>query len=163
MNWLDYVVLAMFVLSIAWGVYRGLVREVMSLVGWVIAFLAANLFAAPLADQLPQSISRPEYRTLFAFIVIFFLTVVITALAAIWLHKVMHAAGLGSVDRVFGAMFGLLRALIIVLVVAIIAGFTSAPRSALWKDSISGNQLAAAVTALKPWLPPALAARLKYN
>lgn len=163
MNWLDYVVLAVFVLSIGWGVYRGLVREVMSLVGWVIAFLAANLFAAPLADQLPASISRPEYRTLLAFAVIFFLAVVVTALASIWLHKVMHAAGLGSVDRVFGALFGLLRALIIVLAVAIIAGFTSFPRSAAWKDSLSGNQLAAAVTALKPWLPPALAARLKYN
>ncbi len=163
MNWLDYAVLAVFVLSIAWGVYRGLVREGMSLVGWVIAFLAANLFAAPLGDQLPASISRPEYRTLFAFIVIFFLTVVATALAAIWLHKLMHAAGLGSVDRVFGALFGLLRALIIVLAVAIIAGFTSVPRSAAWKDSLSGNQLAAAVSTLKPWLPPALAARLKYN
>ena len=163
MNWLDYVVLAVFVLSIGWGVYRGLVREVMALVGWVIAFLAANLFAAPLADQLPASMSRPEYRTLLAFVVIFFLAVVVTALASIWLHKVMHAAGLGSVDRVFGALFGLLRALIIVLVVAIIAGFTGFPRSAAWKDSLSGNQLAAAVTALKPWLPPALAARLKYN
>jgi membrane protein required for colicin V production len=163
MNWLDYVVLAVFVFSIAWGVWRGLVREVMSLVGWVLAFLAANLFAAPLGDQLPASISRPEYRTLFAFVVIFFLAVVVTALAAIWLHKVMHAVGLGSVDRVFGALFGLLRALIIVLVVAIIAGFTGVPRSAAWKDSLSGSQLAAAVTALRPWLPPALAARLKYN
>jgi membrane protein required for colicin V production len=75
----------------------------------------------------------------------------------------MHAAGLGSVDKVFGALFGLLRALIIVLVVAMIAGFTSFPRSEAWKESVSGNQLAAAVIALKPWLPPALAARLKYN
>ena len=163
MNWLDYVVLGVFALSIGWGIWRGLVREVMSLVGWVIAFLAANLFAAPLGDQLPASISRPEYRTLFAFIVIFFLAVIVTTLASIWLAKVMHAAGLGSVDKVFGALFGLLRALIIVLVVAIIAGFTSVPKSAVWKDSLSGNQLAAAVTALKPWLPPALAARLKYN
>ena len=163
MNWLDYAVLAVFVLSIAWGVWRGLVREVMSLVGWVIAFLAANLFAAPLAEQLPASLSRPEYRSLFAFVVIFFVSVIITTLAAIWLAKVMQAAGLGSVDRVFGALFGLLRALIIVLALAIIAGFTSIPRSAAWRDSIAGGRLAAAVTALKPWLPPALASRLKYN
>ena len=163
MNWLDSVVLAVFLLSIAWGVYRGLVREVMSLVGWVIAFLAANLFAAPLADQLPASLSRPEYRTLFAFVVIFFVAVVVTALASIWLHKVMHAAGLGSVDRVFGALFGLLRALIIVLAFAIVAGLTAIPRMPAWKDSLAGNQLAAAALALKPWLPPALTARLKYN
>ena len=163
MNWLDYVVIGVFVFSIGWGVWRGLVREVMALVGWVIAFLAANLFAAPLADQLPSSIARPEYRGLVAFVIIFFLTLIITALAAMWLAKVMHAAGLGSIDRVFGALFGLLRALIIVLAAAIIAGFTGIPHTAAWKESLSGNQLAAAASALKAWLPPALAQRLKYN
>jgi membrane protein required for colicin V production len=135
----------------------------MALVGWLIAFLAANLFAGPLADALPASMGRPEYRSLAAFAGIFVLTLIVTALAALWLSKVMHAAGLGSVDRVFGALFGLLRALIIVLAVAIVAGFTGVPRTALWRESISGAQLASAVTALKPWLPPALASRLKYN
>ncbi len=163
MNWLDYVVIGVFVLSIGWGVWRGLVREVMALGGWGIAFLAANLFAAPLSDQLPSSIARPEYRGLIAFVIIFFITLIVTALAAMWLSKVMHAAGLGSIDRVFGALFGLLRALIIVLAATIIAGFTAIPRTPAWKDSIAGNQLAVAATALKPWLPPALAARLKYN
>ena len=50
MTWLDYAVIGVLALSIAWGAWRGLVREIMSLAGWVIAFLAANLFAAPLAD-----------------------------------------------------------------------------------------------------------------
>jgi len=163
MNWLDYVVLGVFALSIGWGIWRGLVREVMSLVGWVIAFLAANLFAGPLADALPASIARPEYRSLVAFVGIFFVTLIVTALMAMWLAKVVHAAGLGSADRVFGALFGLLRALIIVLAVTIVAGFTSIPASTAWRASLSGAQLGAAATALKPWLPPALASRLKYN
>lgn len=163
MNWLDYAVLGVFVLSMAWGVWRGLVREIMSLAGWVIAFLAANLFAAPLADLLPATLSRPEYRSLLAFGAIFLVTLIVCSVGALWLTKVVHAAGLGSVDRAFGALFGLLRALIIVLAAAIVAGFTGIPRSAAWKDSLSGNQLAAAATALKPWLPPALAQRLKYN
>jgi len=163
MNWLDYVVLGVFALSIGWGIWRGLVREVMSLAGWVIAFLAANLFAGPLADALPASIARPEYRSLAAFVGIFFLTLIVTALLAMWLAKVVHAAGLGSADRVFGALFGLLRALIIVLAVTIVAGFTSFPSSAAWRGSLTGAQLGAAATALKPWLPPALASRLKYN
>jgi membrane protein required for colicin V production len=161
MNWLDYVVLGVFVLSIGWGVWRGLVREVMALVGWVIAFLAANLFAAPLADYMP--VARPEYKSLAAFVAIFFVTLVICTLGAAWLAKVLHAAGLGSIDRVFGALFGLLRALIIVLAAAIVVGFTNIPKHAAWRDSLSGAQLAAAATALKPWLPPALAQRMKYN
>src|SRR5439155_12291101 len=57
MNGLDYAVLGVFALSIGWGIWRGLVREVMSLVGWVIAFLAANLFGGPLAEVLPASIA----------------------------------------------------------------------------------------------------------
>ena len=62
-----------------------------------------------------------------------------------------------------GPLFGLLRALIIVLAAAIAAGFTSLPRKEVWKDSLSGAQLAAAASAIKPWLPPAFAQRMKYN
>jgi membrane protein required for colicin V production len=163
MTWLDYAVLGVLVLSIGWGIWRGLVREIMSLAGWVIAFLAANLFAAPLAELLPASLSRPEYRSLAAFIAIFLVTLVICTLGAVWLSKVVQAAGLGSLDRVLGALFGLLRALLIILAFALAAGFTSLPRKAVWKESLAGSQLAAAATALKPWLPPALADRLKYN
>jgi membrane protein required for colicin V production len=163
MTWFDYAVVGVLVVSIAWGVWRGLVREVMSLAGWVIAFLAANLFAAPLAEVLPASVSRPEYRTLLAFIIIFLLTLAVTTLGAVWLAKVLHAAGLGGLDRLLGALFGLLRALLIVLAAAIAAGFTSFPQKAAWKDSLAGPQLAAAASALKPWLPPAFAQRMKYN
>jgi membrane protein required for colicin V production len=163
MTWLDYAVLGVLAASIAWGVWRGLVREVMSLAGWVIAFLAANLFAAPLAEVLPASVSRPEYRSLLAFVAIFLVTLVITTLGAVWLAKVLHAAGLGGLDRLLGALFGLLRALLIVLAAAIAAGFTSLPQKPAWKDSLAGSQLAAAASTLKPWLPPAFAQRMKYN
>ena len=46
MSPLDIAIIAVVLGSIAWGIWRGLVREVMSLAGWVIAFLAANLFSA---------------------------------------------------------------------------------------------------------------------
>src|SRR5260221_11408381 len=108
MNWLDYVVLGVFALSIGWGMWRGLVREIMSFAGGVIAFLAANLFAAPLAELLPASLSRPEYRSLVSFVAIFMLTLIVCALGAVWLPKMGPAPGLGTLDRVFGAPFGLL-------------------------------------------------------
>lgn len=163
MTWLDYAVIGVLVLSIGWGIWRGLVREVMSLASWVIAFLAANLFAAPLAELVPPTLTRPEYRSLIAFVGIFLATLVICTLGAVGLAKVVHAAGLGNLDRILGALFGLLRALIIVLAAALVAGFTRLPASPVWKDSISGPQLAAAASTLKPWLPPALAGRMKYN
>lgn len=163
MTWLDYAVLGVLVLSIAWGVWRGLVREIMSLGGWVIAFLAANLFAAPFSALLPASIARAELRSLISFVAVFLITLVLASLVGILLSKIVRSVGLGNLDRLLGALFGLLRALLIILAAAIAAGFTGFPRNAAWKDSIAGPQLAVAVGALKPWLPPAFAERLKYN
>ena len=87
MTWLDYAVLGVTALSIAWGLWRGLAREVVSLAGWVIAFLAANLFAAPLAEALPQSIPQPELRVIVAFVAIFVVALTLTTLAAVLQEK----------------------------------------------------------------------------
>jgi membrane protein required for colicin V production len=163
MTWLDYAVVGVTGLSIAWGVWRGLVREVMSLAGWVIAFLAANLFAAPLAEHLPASISRPELRSLAAFVAIFVVTLAVTSIAAILLSRIIQAAGLGGLARLLGALFGLLRGLVIVLAFALAAGLTPLPRQGAWRDSASGTSLAGAALALKSWLPPAFAERLRYD
>ena len=163
MTWIDYAVFGVILASTAWGLWRGLVREVMSLVGWVIAFLAANLFAAPLSALVPASVSRPELRVLIAFVTLFFVMLALAMVAALLLSKVVHAAGLGSIDRTLGALFGLLRGLLIVLVCAIVAGFTTLPASRDWRNSLTGAQLGAVAAQLKPWLPPALSERLKYN
>jgi len=163
MTWLDYAVIVVITGSIGWGVWRGLVREILSLAGWVIAFLAANLFAAPVADVLPEAIKRPELRTLIAFVVVFIGVLLVTTAAAVLLGKIMQAVGLGSIDRTLGGLFGLLRGLIIVLAVALAAGLTGIPKQPFWRNSAIGPTLEGAALAIKPWLPPAFAERLKYN
>ncbi len=163
MTWLDYAVLGVTALSIAWGLWRGLAREVVSLAGWVIAFLAANLFAAPLAEALPQSIPQPELRVIVAFVAIFVVALTLTTLAAVLLSKALKAAGLAGLDRTLGGLFGLARAALIVLAFAVIAGLTALPRQPLWQASASGPVLGRTVNELKPWLPPALAQRLRYH
>ncbi len=67
MTWLDYTLIGVLLVSIAWGVWRGLVREAISLAGWVVAFLVANLLAAPLVELLPKSLPRPEWHLPLAF------------------------------------------------------------------------------------------------
>jgi membrane protein required for colicin V production len=162
-TWVDYAVLGVTALSVAWGLWRGLAREVLSLAGWVIAFLAANLFAAPLAEALPQSIPQPELRVIIAFVAIFVVALTLTTLAALALSKALRAAGLGGLDRTLGGLFGLARAALILLAFALIAGLTSLPREPAWKASWSGPVLGRTVNELKPWLPPALAERLRYH
>ncbi len=163
MNWLDVAVVAVVLGSIGWGIWRGLVREVMSLAGWVIAFLAANLFAAPVAEVLPETIKRPEVRMLIGYVLVFLMVLIACTAAAVLLGKIMRAVGLGSLDRTLGGLFGLLRGLVIVVAFALAAGLTAIPRQPFWKESASGAALAGAALAVKPWLPPAFGDRLKYN
>ena len=162
MTWLDYAVIAVLVVSIAWGAWRGLVHEVFSLAGWIMAFLAGNLFAAPFSEMLP-AVMRPELRVIVAFVVIFVATLVLAALIAALITKFVTVSVLHSLNRWLGALFGLLRGILIVVVIAMVAGLTSFPRRPIWTESATGYSLAQTVVQLKPWLPPAFAQRLKYN
>ena len=162
MTWLDYAVIGVLAISIAWGVWRGLVHEVFSLAGWIMAFLAGNLFAAPLSDFMPAAM-RPEFRVILAFVLIFVAVLVLAALIAALITKFVTVSVLHSLNRWLGALFGLLRGLLIVIVFAMVAGMTSLPRKPVWTESATGYSLAQTVVQLKPWLPPALAARMKYN
>lgn len=163
MSWLDYAVIGVLGVSIAWGAWRGLVREVISILGWVIAFLAANLFAGPLGEALAGEISTPELRLVVAFVAVFVGSLVITTLLGLLLSKLVQAIGLGGLDRVLGAFFGTARAVLIVLAATLLAGLTSAPREPFWRDSVTGAPLAQVALALKPLLPPAFADRLRYH
>ena len=162
MTWLDYIVIAVLLLSIAWGAWRGLVHEVLSLAGWIMAFLAANLLAAPLSETFPANM-RPEFRVVGAFLLVFVGTLVLTTLLTALVTKFVRVSVLQSLDRWLGALFGLMRGLLVVIVIAIAAGLTSVPTTPVWKESATGYSLAQTVIQLKPWLPPALASRLKYN
>lgn len=163
MTWLDYAVLGVFAVSVVWGGWRGVVREVISLAGWVIAFLAANLFAGPLGETLPESIPSPELRLLAAFVALFVGTLMVTSLAGLLLSKLVKAVGLGGLDSLLGGAFGVARAALIVLAAALLAGLSSAPRQPFWRDSVCGEPMARAALALRPWLPATFAGRLRYD
>jgi membrane protein required for colicin V production len=163
MTWLDYAVLVVLAASILWGVWRGLVHEVVSVASWVLAFLAANMFAGALADALPKGMGTPEVRVLVSFVVIFIVTLIACTVIGHVLSKMMKVAGLGPLDRTLGGVFGFLRALVILLAFALLAGLTALPRQPVWRNSVSGETLAKGALAVRPWLPKSFADRLRYH
>jgi len=163
MTWLDYAVLIVLAASVLWGVWRGLVHEVVSVASWVLAFLAANLLAGPLGEALPKSMLTPEARVLVSFVVVFIATLVLCTVVGSLLSKMMKVAGLGPLDRTLGGVFGLARALVILLAFSLLAGLTALPRQPAWRNSVSGDSLAQGALALRPWLPRSFAQRLRYH
>lgn len=163
MAWLDYAVLGVFALSMLWGAWRGLVGTVVSIAGWVIALLAADLFAAPLAEVFPELLPTPQLRVAAAFAAIFVGTLIACALVGWLLSRIVKAVGLGALDAALGTVLGGVRAVLILLAAALLAGLTSLPRDAFWKASVSGPLLGDMVRKLKPVLPAPLAESLRYD
>ena len=163
MTGLDYAFLGVLAVSIAWGIWRGFAREVVSLTGWVIAFLVANVLSEPLGEKLPESFGQPELRVVIAFVVVLILMLAVTTLIGVALWKALKAAGLGGLDRTLGGVFGFARGLLIMLAFALLAGLTAMPRQPFWTQAVCRNLLEQSVLFLKPWLPPAFAQRLRYH
>lgn len=163
MTWLEYAFAGVLVISVIWGVWRGFVREIISLAGWVLAFLAANAAAGPLGEALPTSISSPEVRVLLAYLVVFVFTLSIATLAGMLFARLLKAAGLGGLDRTLGGLFGLARGVVILVAFTILAGLTTLPRQPSWRESVTAGMLTRTVLQLKAWLPPRLADRLRYH
>lgn len=162
MSGLDIAVIVVLALSIAWGAWRGMVHEVFSLAGWIVAFVAAYLFTSPLAESFPAAM-RAELRVVLAFLLVFVGTLVVATLAATLLTRFVKGIGLVHLDRWLGALFGLVRGLLLLVAFAIFAGLTPMPRKPFWTGSVMGRPLAETVIQLKPWLPPAFAQRLRYH
>jgi len=101
----DFVVLTIFVVSILLSVVRGIVRESLSLAGWVIAFMVAKEFDKDFVSVLPLSITGNSLRMLVSFSALFLSVLLVMSMVTMLASALIKTVGLGSVDRFFGAFF----------------------------------------------------------
>ena len=163
MTGFDYVALTLLGLSALLGLWRGVSSEVLGLVAWVAAFFAARWWGGAVGEMLPRTLGEPAWRQLGGVIAVFVATLLLFGLARLLFSRLLRAVGLGLVDRVLGAVFGLVRGLLMVLALVLVLGMTAVPRQAWWQEAWLAPPLETAVLAAKPWMPPALAQRIRYR
>jgi len=163
MTWFDYALIAVVGLSAVIGIWRGLVREVFALAGWIAAIAVAMLFAGEVARLIPASFATPVVRTVIAAIGIFVVILVTAAIAGLLFTRAVRAVGLGLADRTLGGLFGFARGALILLVLALAAGLTALPREPFWREAKLAPPLETAAIAVKPYLPAALADKVRYE
>jgi membrane protein required for colicin V production len=121
LNWVDWVIIVVLMLSTLISLWRGFVREALSLAAWVVAFLAASVFADPVAALLSDIIKNVTGRYIVAYVVLFVGVLVLGTIVNALMAKLIRVSGLSGLDRLLGTIFGFTRGLIIVLVVVFIA------------------------------------------
>ena len=163
MNELDYAIIAVVLVSVCVGAWRGAIREVINISGWVLAFFLAHALSATLAPYFADWMAEPVYRTVVAWIVIFVAVLIFAALLASLLSELVRKLGLSGLDRLLGAMVGLLRGAIVVIVLALAAGMTKFPESALWRNAILTPPVEVAALYARALLPQSLASKISYR
>jgi membrane protein required for colicin V production len=163
MTLFDYTVLTIVGASVVLSVMRGFTRELIALLGWVAAFVAAMSASGTVAGWLANSISDESLRALTAFVVVFVGTLLLVSIAALLLSQAVRKVGLGVEDRLLGAVFGVARGLLIVMVAVLLAGLTPLPKQPAWVNAMLSPPLEALAGTLKPWLPNVLSRNISYN
>ena len=156
LGWVDLVLLGMFLLSVLIGLWRGFVFEIVSLLGWLVAFIIANSAGPFLADLVPLDSASPQVRLWAAYIVVFVLVLLTCTLLARLLRALISATPLSFVDRLLGGIFGVVRGALILVVVATLVTLSPYAESATWKSSHGSLWLGLALEGLKPILPQSL-------
>lgn len=152
--------LGILAISVIVGVVRGFVFEVLSLVGWLVAYLVARWFAADVAVHIPLGKPGSPVNHAVGFVVLFIAALLLWALVSRLLRFLIHATPLSIPDRALGAAFGLLRGFVLLVAAATVIAVTPLSRSPAWRDSQGAQWLHAAVDGLRPLLPSQLSTYL---
>lgn len=157
---LDLVLLGVLIVSALVGVLRGLVFEVLSLAGWVAAYVAAQALNPLVAPMLPVGAPDSALNLGVAFALVFVLALIIWGLAARLVSALIRATPLSGLDRLLGALFGIMRGAVLLLAVATLVLMSPAKKSPAWQQSQLAQALGAALRELRPLLPDDLARHL---
>ena len=156
LGWVDIALLAVFCLSVLIGLWRGFVFEIVSLLGWVVAFIIANTLGPLLAQFIPFGDVGSPVRLWVAYILVFVLVLLTCTLLARMLRALISATPLSFVDRLLGGLFGVVRGALILVVVGMLVSLSPYSTSATWKNSHGALWLGLALEGLKPVLPQSL-------
>jgi membrane protein required for colicin V production len=153
-NWIDYIILGIFLLSALSGLMRGGVREIISLLTWIAAFFIASLFAAPLAthfsnsDKVQSLVSSASssvveatstHASLFAlgvsFVLLFLATLLVGAIIGYVANSAVESGGISIINRLIGVLCGLGRGFLVNLVLIFVVQLTPVAKQPIWTDS----------------------------
>ncbi|MGW8228200.1 MAG: CvpA family protein [Gammaproteobacteria bacterium] len=158
----DYAILGILLISSFISLVRGFVKEALSLAGWIMAFWISLSFAVPLSKLLAASMEDPTLRLIIAFIVLFILTLIVSAVINFFASRLVQRTGLTGTDRFLGVIFGFLRGALLVSVLVLLAGLTTLPKEPWWDDSLMLFRFQAIAMWIRELLPADVAASFNF-
>jgi membrane protein required for colicin V production len=136
MIWVDYCILAVFILSIVIGLLRGFTKEILGLGTWIFALLLAWLLGNTVAGMLAEKISNPALRLGCAYLLLFLGGLLVGALVTHFVSEAVKDSFLSLPNRMVGGGYGLARAAVLTAAFVLVASQMGAEKEPWWQQSL---------------------------
>ena len=150
----DIVILAVMGISLVFGLFRGLLRELLSLVSWVLAFWIAYRYSANVAEVIDKALQNPTLSQAVSAVLVFVIVLVALMVLTGLIARVFKATGLAGMDRILGGLFGLGRGVVILFTALMLAGHTGAVEQDWYNASTMIPMFDRALDWMAAYFPP---------
>jgi membrane protein required for colicin V production len=161
MNWADLCILGIILLSGSISFFYSFVRELFSLLGWLLSFAVAFIFFDDLARLLTTWFPFVDLRLSISLIVLFFSTFILLEWVIYLILNSIGQTDFSWDDQIVAIIFGLLRGFVIIILFMTWAGVTHLPTSAWWNNSYFIQTFKPIVVTLRSQMP--LEVAIKFN
>ena len=162
MNYLDYFFIFIIFISLLVGCFRGFTRELFSLVGWAFAFYFANFFAGDLLKYVSFDFGE-HINFIIVYMIIFIIILLLASFLATIFNKLIKNIGLGILNLITGAMFGLMRGVLISFVIIFLVEKTSFVSETKLAESKTIPVIKLAIKKTLSYLPYEWTNKVKYD
>ncbi len=136
LTWIDYLLIAIILVSVIIGLIRGFVKEALSLLIWIVAFIVAARYSETLSQLFANSIHNVPFRIGLSFIILLVVVLICGMILNFIIDKFVSHTGLGGTNRLLGLVFGFLRGGVLGAGLILLAQLTNLPTTTAWEQSI---------------------------
>lgn len=158
LNWFDFGIITVLVLSILISFFRGFLREAISLITWVAGIILALRYAPAGAGWLSGVIRTPMLSYVIAFVLIFLAVFIVGLMIGVLIKRAVNATGLSFADRMMGGAFGAARGILLVAIVLMFMTMTAFKDM----DAVAQSELSPTFMPLVSWLDGYLPEQLQH-
>ncbi len=163
MNWIDFSIITLILLSTTISAFNGLVKELLSLLNWLLSFVIAIIFLDELAGLLEGLIPFADLQLTIALLILFFSSFILFE----WInYLILNSIGpihLSMPDRVIGGLLGIARGFVIIILLTLLAGLTKLPTTNWWQESGLIHSFIPVVVELRRHLPIEIATNFNFE
>lgn len=158
---LDIVIIVFFAISILIGVYRGFVKEILSVTSWALAAVIAFKFGEQASVYIKPYIKQEPLDLAVAYVAVFLLSLIAFSVISHIMSQIFNASGMTGFDRSLGSIFGAIRAAIVIAILVMIGRFMALDNQQWWLDSGFLSYFEPLVEWLKTFMPADIVAKIE--